>query len=156
MSTCKVCGLGLTEKEASEGVCFGCKEKAVDTARKEKETQEQERYNNIILTTESNPNLNISKRLEIITAECVFGMNIFRDFFTNVRNIFGGRSRASQKVLRDLRKKVLSELRAEAYELGAEAVVAVKLDYSEMSGQGNQLLFVVASGTAVKLDNSRN
>ena len=31
----------------------------------------------ILLTTETAPNLNITKRIEIVTAECAFGMNIF-------------------------------------------------------------------------------
>lgn len=41
--------------------------------------------------------------------------------------------------------------RQEAHALGAEAVVGVDLDYSEISGGGKSMLFLVASGTAVKL-----
>ena len=107
---------------------------------------------NIILTTEHNPqDLLVEKRIEIITAECVFGMNLFRDIFAEVRNIVGGRSSASQKVLRDARKKCLRELKIEAYSVGADAVIGVDLDYSEFSGGRKSMLFLVASGTAVKL-----
>lgn len=106
--------------------------------------------NDIILTTETvMSGYKITKRLEIITAECVFGMNIFRDFFAGVRDIFGGRSGSSQKVLRDARQQCLEELRKEAEALGANAVIGVDLDYSEMSGGGKSMLFLVASGTAV-------
>jgi uncharacterized protein YbjQ (UPF0145 family) len=107
----------------------------------------------IILTTESSPvDLSVMKRLEIITAECVYGMNIFRDFFAAVRDLVGGRSGAAQKVLRDARKVSLSELKREALMLGADAVIGVKLDYSEISGGGkSQMLMIVASGTAVTL-----
>ena len=49
-------------------------------------------------------------------------MNIFRDFFAGIRDIFGGRSIASQKVLRDARKQCLAELKKEAYEIGMAAV----------------------------------
>jgi len=87
-----------------------------------------------------------------VTAECAFGMNLFRDLFAGVRDIFGGRSGATQKVLRDSRKKVLEELRIEARELGANAVIGVSLSYSEFSGQGKSMLFIVASGTAVVID----
>jgi len=108
--------------------------------------------NNIILTTENSPqDLHVEERLEIITAECVYGMNLFRDFFADVRNIFGGRSRASQKVLKDARRKCLSELKNEAEALGADAVIGVALDYNEFSGGNNAMLFLVASGTAVRL-----
>ena len=98
--------------------------------------------NDIILTTETvMSGYKITKRIEIITAECVFGMNIFRDFFAGVRDIFGGRSGSSQKVLRDARQQCLEELRKESEALGA--------NYSEMSGGGKSMLFLVASGTAV-------
>ena len=52
----------------------------------------------IILTTSSilpkNPDYDV---LEVISAECVFGMNMFRDMFAGIRDIFGGRSSATQK-----------------------------------------------------------
>ena len=35
--------------------------------------------------------------------------------------------------------------------IGADAVIGVDLDYSEFSGGGKSMLFIVASGTAVKL-----
>jgi len=106
----------------------------------------------IVLTTESVVDFEIIQRLEIITAECVFGMNIFRDFFAGIIDITGGRSDATQKVLRDSRKTVLNELRKEAHSIGANAVIGVDLDYSEFSGGGKSMLFLVASGTAVIAD----
>ena len=78
-------------------------------------------------------------------------MNIFRDFFASVSDIFGGRSGATQKVLRDARRTVLAELKREALTVGADAVIGVDLDYSEFSGKMKSMLFLVASGTAVKL-----
>jgi len=91
----------------------------------------------------------IEKELEIITAECAYGMNLFRDFFASVRDIVGGRSGAVQKVLRDARRTVLAELKREALIVKADAVIGVDLDYQELGGAKSILL--VASGTAVKL-----
>ena len=93
-------------------------------------------------------NQEIDHEIEVITSECVYGMNVFRDFFAGARNFFGGRSDATQKVLNDLRETCLYELKALAYNKGADAVIAIDLDYSEFSGG---MLFLVASGTAVKL-----
>ena len=107
----------------------------------------------IILTTEATmQGYQISERIEIITAECVFGMNMFRDYFAGIRDIFGGRSTASQKVLRDSRRVCLTELRREALIVGANAVVGVDLDYNEISGDDKSMLFLVASGTAVTVE----
>ena len=96
----------------------------------------------------------MAERIEIITAECVFGMNVFRDMFAGIRDIFGGRSSVSQKVLRDSRRVCLTELRREALLLGANAVIAVDLSYNEISGDGKSMLFLVASGTACRVEQS--
>jgi uncharacterized protein YbjQ (UPF0145 family) len=53
--------------------------------------------------------------------------------------------------LKDARTTCLRELKIAAIELGADAVIAVDLDYQEFSGKGKGMLFLVASGTAVKL-----
>lgn len=107
----------------------------------------------LIVTTEfSMAEYKVTERIEVITAECVFGMNLFKDFFAGIRDIFGGRSSTSQKVLRDARRTCLTELRREALIVGANAIVGVDLDYSEISGDGKSMLFVVVSGTAVTVE----
>jgi uncharacterized protein YbjQ (UPF0145 family) len=109
------------------------------------------RVDAIMLTTETAPNLNITKRIEIVTAECAFGMNMFKDLFAGVRNVVGGRSKAVQKTMRDSRRTALYELKREAFEVGANAVVGVDLDYVELSGAGSMVM-LVASGTAVIIE----
>jgi uncharacterized protein YbjQ (UPF0145 family) len=105
----------------------------------------------VLLTTETFPqDLQILERVEIVTAECAFGMNIFKDLFASVRDIVGGRSEAVQKTMRDARRTVLYELKKEAYEVGANAVIGVDLDYVELSAGANMVL-LVGAGTAVKL-----
>jgi len=106
----------------------------------------------MIVTTETClPDLPIDRRLGVITAECVFGMNVFKDFFSGLTDFFGGRSRSTQNSLKDARIVCMSELKREALTVGADAIVGVDLDYSEFSGQDKSMLFLVASGTAVTL-----
>lgn len=106
----------------------------------------------IILTTgHSVAGRTIEREIDVLSAECVFGMNMLRDFFASVRDMFGGRSSATQNVLRDSRETALRELREEAAERGADAVIGVDLDYTELSGDGKSMVIVVATGTAVKL-----
>lgn len=57
--------------------------------------------------------------------------------------------RLVQRGLKEARQAVLSELRLEAHQLGADAVVGIDLNYSEISGGGKSTLFPVASATAV-------
>jgi uncharacterized protein YbjQ (UPF0145 family) len=129
------------------GLCSDCfKGNNTETAQKRHAEIEA-----IILTTETAPNLNITKRIEIVTAECAFGMNIFKDLFAGIRDIVGGRSEAVQKTMRDSRRTALYELKKEAHMVGANAVVGVDLDYMEMSTAGSMVL-LVASGTAVIIE----
>ncbi|EBA04180.1 hypothetical protein RB2150_06753 [Rhodobacterales bacterium HTCC2150] len=121
------------------------------TRRRQAEQERQTGIDAILLTTETAPNLNITERIEIVTAECAFGMNIFKDLFAGVRDIVGGRSEAVQQTMRDSRKTALYELKKEAYEVGANAVVGVDLDYVELSKAGSMVM-LVASGTAVRIE----
>ena len=69
----------------------------------------------VILTTRFDVvNREIETELEVVSAECVYGMNIFKDIFAGVRDVVGGRSKAVQDTLRDARKTALAELRREA------------------------------------------
>lgn len=106
----------------------------------------------ITLTTETNTkDLEIDKRLGVISSESALGMNMFRDIFTNIRDLVGGQSVSTQKILKDLKSTAFLDIKEQAYKLGADAVVAIDLDYSEFSGSGRSMLFLVATGTAVKL-----
>jgi uncharacterized protein YbjQ (UPF0145 family) len=108
---------------------------------------------NVILTTApALEGFRVTRTIEIISAECAFGMNVLKDVFSGMRDFFGGRSNATQNILRDSRRTCLAELRKEAVGVGANAVIAVDLDYSEFSGGGKSMLFLVASGTAVKVE----
>lgn len=107
--------------------------------------------NDIVLTTSFQlAAADIEAEIAIVTAEVVYGMNVFRDLFAALRDVVGGRSQAVQKTLRDARNTVLIELKKEALMVGGDAVIAVDLDYQEIAGGGKSMLMLAASGTAVK------
>lgn len=106
----------------------------------------------LVTTTPSVDGYRVARIVDVVSAECVFGMNIFKDIMAAFSDTFGGRSGASQSALRDARKTCMYELKYEAHQLGANAVIGIGLDYSEFSGQGKSMLFLVASGTAVVLE----
>ena len=149
MYFCEDCGAACYN---TEGRCTDCMLARPSTGKKTKEQETLIEIEKIKLTTSfSFTNFDIEDEVGIVTSECVFGMNVFRDFFAGMSDFFGGRSSASQKVLRDARNTCLAELKKEAYEIGADGVMGIDLDYSEISGKGKGMLFLVASGTAVKL-----
>ncbi|SCZ49048.1 heavy metal-binding domain-containing protein [Thiohalomonas denitrificans] len=159
-SVCAFCGVSLEgvrtqyvkdQKAASEAKVNEAKR--TGDYSKLSVTEIESLSDKIIVTTEAvMQGYSVTRRFDVISSECVFGMNLFRDFFSGMRDLFGGRSAASQKVLRDARRICLMELRREALMLGANAVIGVDLDYSEISGGGKSMLFLVATGTAVNVD----
>jgi uncharacterized protein YbjQ (UPF0145 family) len=166
MAKCTAClkEMGFADKvnaKSFDGLCRSCTDhgRKIAAGLEDKTIEEaafetRERNANIdalILTTETGADLKIIKRIEIVTAECAFGMNVFKDMFTNIRDFVGGRSKAVQKTLRDSRRTALYELKKEAYEVGANAVVGVDLDYVELSS-GGSMVMLVASGTAVVVE----
>lgn len=104
-----------------------------------------------MLTTEMAPDFRISRRIEVITAECAFGHGAIKGLFSSVGDSRAGRSKAVQKVLRDSRRLALHELKREAYLVGANAVLGVRIDYVEFS-VSEAIVMLVASGTAVVVD----
>ncbi|MFN9363797.1 MAG: heavy metal-binding domain-containing protein, partial [Planctomycetota bacterium] len=84
----------------------------------------------------------------IVAGEAILGANIFKDLFAGFRDMVGGRSATYEKELQTAREIAMAELGQRAKELGANAVVGIDLDY-EVLGQGNGMLMVTASGTAV-------
>lgn len=104
----------------------------------------------IISTTHSVDGKEVTEYLGIITGEAIIGANLFKDIFAGIRDIVGGRSGSYEKVLREAKDNALAELEAQARARGADAVLAVDLDY-ETIGNSGSMLMVSASGTAVKL-----
>jgi uncharacterized protein YbjQ (UPF0145 family) len=104
----------------------------------------------IITTTPTVEGRPIRDYLGIVTGEVIVGANIFKDLFAGIRDIVGGRAGAYESTLRSARQQALRELEEEARSRGADAVIAIDIDY-EVVGQGGSMLMVSVSGTAVKL-----
>lgn len=104
----------------------------------------------LLTTTNTIDGKPIKEYLGIVTAETIIGANIVKDIFAGIRDIVGGRSGTYEKVIEEARKNALTELEGKAKEMGANAVVAIDLDF-ETVGSGATMLMVVATGTAVKI-----
>ncbi len=92
----------------------------------------------------------IEKFLGLVNGEAIIGANIFRDLFSSVRDVVGGRAGGYERALAGARQAALEELVTSAKELGANGVVGIDFDY-EVLGETNGMMLVAVSGTAVKL-----
>lgn len=103
----------------------------------------------IITTTGNVDGKEVDQYLGIVFGEVVSGINVFKDIGAGLRNIFGGRSGSYENELLEARENALREMEERARNLGAEAVIGVKMDY-EVLGADNGMLMVTCSGTAVR------
>ncbi len=100
----------------------------------------------LTLTTPNIEGKKITRYYGIVTGEAILGANVFKDFFAGIRDIVGGRSAAYENELREAKNIALQEMTMQAQQMGANAIVAVDLDYETV---GQSMLMVSASGTAV-------
>jgi uncharacterized protein YbjQ (UPF0145 family) len=90
----------------------------------------------------------VAQYLGVVDGETMLGANIFRDIGAQFRNITGGRASGYEKELRRGREEAMGEMQQAAEALGADAILAVDIDYETV---GSSMLMVTVSGTAVKL-----
>ena len=105
----------------------------------------------IVTTTPSVEGRRITRYCGVVAGEAILGANLFKDLFAGIRDLVGGRSATYERELQRARDIAMEELQQRAQELGANAVVGIDLDY-EVLGQGNGMLMVSASGTAVVVE----
>ena len=94
----------------------------------------------ISVTTPTLENGVIVEYKGIVTGEIVAGINIV-----------GGRSAGYEEELIEARNNALREMEAKAAQIGANAVVGVKIDYESFGNAG--MIMVIATGTAVVVQN---
>ena len=171
---CRSCGTAMGFLEGSSmGLCSSCQtienrkayekheaelKEATKVQTAEAETQQNKREQNkeaiqtVLLTTETAPNLNITKRISIITSQAAFEINNFKDAFVGLMNPVKGRSNEMEKQIDELKDRALYDLQRKAYEASANGVVAVDLDISTVTVGSISMLMLVASGTAVIIE----
>jgi len=110
---------------------------------------EKIRCNDVICsTTPFIPGREIAEIKGIVCGEAIMGANVFRDLVAGITDIVGGRSGVYETKLREGRSIALQDMKREAAELGAEAIVGVDIDYETVA---DTMLMISASGTAVIL-----
>ncbi|MBM6615530.1 putative heavy metal-binding protein [Desemzia sp. RIT804] len=105
----------------------------------------------IITTTGSVEGRTIVSYEGIVFGEVISGINFLKDLGAGMRNFFGGRSQGYEDEILQARENALDEMTDRAMQMGADAVVGVKMDY-ETLGADNGMIMVTCSGTAVKLN----
>lgn len=102
----------------------------------------------IVTTTPTIEGKKIIEYKGLVFGEVITGVDFIKDFAAGLTNFFGGRSKSYEGELLFARQHAISEMEQRAADMGANAVVAIDVDY-EVLGQGGNMLMVSISGTAV-------
>lgn len=103
----------------------------------------------LLVTTNNIEGKKVTQYYGVVSGETIIGANVVRDFMASISDFFGGRSGAYEDVLRKAKNSAMAEMAAEAEKKGANAVLAIDLDYETVGGS---MLMVTCSGTAVRVE----
>lgn len=88
----------------------------------------------------------------LVTGEFLIGSNIYKDLFSGVRDVVVGRTSTYEEELAKAREAALNEMEKKAEELGANAIIGLKISYDNLGGTMGNTILVTAYGTAIKYE----
>lgn len=102
----------------------------------------------LIVTTEGVPGRETAEALGMVRGSTVRAKHVGADIVASLRNLVGGEVREYAALLAGAREQALDRMIAEATRLGADAVVAVRMETSQIQHAASEVL---CYGTAVRL-----
>jgi uncharacterized protein YbjQ (UPF0145 family) len=103
----------------------------------------------LILTTPNIEDKKISEYYGLVSGEALIGANVYKDMFSGVRDVVGGRTSAYEEELKKARDIALKSIEEKAEKLGANAVIGVRIIYHNLGGTMGNTILVSITGTAV-------
>lgn len=101
----------------------------------------------IVLTSDSYPGRDVTP-LGLVRGSTVRAKHIGSDIVASLRNLVGGEVKEYAALMAGAREQALDRMIAEAQNMGADAVIAVRFETSAIAQGASEIL---AYGTAVKL-----
>jgi uncharacterized protein YbjQ (UPF0145 family) len=102
----------------------------------------------LVVTTNDVPGYRIDRVYGEVFGLTVRSRNAVSQFGSGIKSVFGGELKGMTKALVSSRNEVMDRMRAEAQRSGANAIVAMRFDTSEM---GEVWTEICAYGTAVHI-----
>jgi uncharacterized protein YbjQ (UPF0145 family) len=103
----------------------------------------------IVTTTSEVPGMRILRTHGLVRGNSIRARHLGRDVVAVLRNLAGGEIHEYTKLMGEVREQAIDRMVEEARELGANAVVCVRFEASEVMSGASEIL---AYGTAVTLD----
>ena len=103
----------------------------------------------IVTTSDKLPKHNITEVIGVVEGSTVRAKHIGKDILAGFKNLVGGEVKQYTELLNEARKEAMSRMEENAIELGADAIINVRIVTSMVSQMASEILVY---GTAVKID----
>jgi uncharacterized protein YbjQ (UPF0145 family) len=103
----------------------------------------------LLSSTNTLENKQITAYHGLITGESLIGSNVYKDLFSGVRDVVGGRTSAYEKELQKAREIALQSMEEKAEDLNANGIIGLKISYNNLGGTMGNTILVTAYGTAI-------
>ena len=106
----------------------------------------------ILTSSNTLENKEIIEYVGLVTGESLIGANIYKDIFSGVRDVVGGRTTQYEEELAKAREIAFNSMKEKAENLGANAIIGLKISYDNLGGTMGNTILVTAYGTAIKFE----
>lgn len=103
----------------------------------------------LILTTQTIEGKKITEYLGFVTGDSLLGANMYKDMFSGVRDVVGGRTSKYEEELRSARELAFDSMKEKAEQKGANAIIGTRVAYQNLGGTMGNTIMVTIFGTAV-------
>ena len=103
----------------------------------------------VVSNTETIPGMTIVQSLGLATGSTVRAKHIGKDILAGFKNLIGGEVKQYTELLNDAREQAMQRMKDNAGDMGADAVINVRIVTSMVSQMASEILIY---GTAVRLD----
>ena len=103
----------------------------------------------LILTTPTIEGKKITEYYGLVTGDSLLGANLYKDMFSGVRDVVGGRDNKYEEELSNARELAKNSMIEEAEKRGANAIIATRVAYHNLGGTMGNTIMVTIFGTAV-------
>ncbi len=103
----------------------------------------------LVLTTPTIEGKKIIEYYGLVTGDSLLGASMYKDMFSGVRDVVGGRTSKYEEELRSARELALKSMQEKAEEKGANAIIGIRVAYHNLGGTMGNTIMVTIFGTAV-------
>ena len=110
----------------------------------------------ILTSSNTLENKKIIEYKGLVTGEYLIGANIYKDLFSGVRDVVGGRTSRYEDEIKKARDIALKSMTEKAEQLNANAVIGLKISYDNLGGTMGNTILITAYGTAIFCEENEN